>query len=52
MEKTYELRLVNDIFPATIADVLRAQLNDVKINIYRKDSFFNLNTLYIIFLCQ
>jgi len=52
MAKTNELSLANDIFPSTIADVLRAQLNDVKIIIYRKDSFFNLISLYIIFLCQ
>ncbi|WP_156100719.1 hypothetical protein [Gillisia sp. Hel_I_29] len=44
MEKTYELSLANDIFPATIEDVLRAQLNEVKINISREDSFINLNS--------
>ncbi|SDS60168.1 hypothetical protein SAMN04487764_2594 [Gillisia sp. Hel1_33_143] len=44
MAKTYELSLANDIFLATIEDVLRAQLNEVKINISREDSFVNLNS--------
>lgn len=44
MAKTYELRLANDIFTATIEDVLRAQLNEVKTNISREDPFVNLNS--------